>query len=1083
MKLFKIFSVSFAAIVAFSSSYAQPEGLPTEVTTINIASENKEYPRASFMTYGKRDQAMNDDYKGSLYYQSLNGKWKFNYLKSQHLMVEGFADPDYNDSAWAEINVPGNWETQGYGNAVYTNTVYDFMPRNPKPPTLPDDIPVGLYRTTFQVPYDWDEREIFLNIGAIKSGSIVYVNGQKVGYAEDSKNPAEFNITKYVKEGANILAIETYKWSTGSYLECQDFWRLNGITRDVYIICQPKVRVRDFIARTSLDPTYTNGYLEFGIIMKSHYLNPKEKKVYYDMYDPSGEWVSADNKFTKFRNRAEDTVYFAIPVRDVKKWSAETPNLYTVLVKVQNEDGRFAEFITRKVGFRSIEIDGNQLLVNGKPIKIKGVNIHEHHPYNGQVVDSATIRRDLELMKKLNINAIRCSHYPQNPYFYEMTDKYGFYVCDEANIESHGMGYSTSKGHSLGNNPDWLVPHIERTLNMYERNKAHASVIFWSLGNEAGNGYNFYKTYQLLKSKETQRPIQYERALLEWNTDVFCPQYPSAADFKKWGESKTDRPYIASEYAHAMGNSTGNFKDLWDVIYNYPNLQGGFIWDWVDQGLWTPRDGGFWAYGGDFGSKPYSDGNFLCNGLVSPDRKLYRPGAYEIKKVYQNVSFPSFNSTTGDLEIENRFFFTNLDKYLFRYTVEGNGRVVASGDIAVGAVDPQKTFKTTIPVSAIVKQPGVEYFVNIFVETKETDQLVEKGYTIASEQFELGKTGEKPMFVVDGKSSVKVEKSGNVLDVSAGDMSVKFDKTLGGIVSLTKGTKELIYDGYNLRPSFWRAPNDNDYGAQLPYHVQAWNQASINAKLTSIDTKKGHGYVDVLTEYELKEVKAKYTINYRVFASGSINVVAKLSKASQSASIIPRVGVRMRLNNGLENLTYYGRGEHENYVDRKYSAHVGLYNTTVSAQYHPYVRPQENGHHTDCRYLVLVDQVGSGLLVEADDTFEFNALHNSIEDFDGETSKHAYQYTNYRDGESDESFHDKKPKQTHINDIKPRDFVELSIDAAMMGVGADNSWGAIAYEKYQLKPDKEYSVGFTLTPFSDPKELASKSGYSYKISR
>lgn len=1073
MKLLSII-IGLSTLCCVKNIMAQE--LPKEVTSVEITSVNKEYPRAQFMTFQKKELAMQGDYKNSLYYQSLNGKWKFKFLKSHKMYEDGFYEVNYNDDSWDTITIPSNWSTGGYDNAVYTNTVFDFMPRSPKPPTLPAEIPMGLYRTKFQVPYDWDEKEIFLNIGAIKSGSIIYVNGQKVGYNEDSKNPSEFNITKYVKEGENQLAIETYKWSTGSYLECQDFWRLNGIERDVYIICQPKVRIRDFIVTTTLDPTYTNGYLEFGVIMKSHYLNPKEKKIFYDMYGPDGKFVSGDSKFTKFRLREQDTVYFSIPVRDVKKWSAEDPQLYNVLVRVQNEDGRFSEYITRKIGFRSIEIKGNQLFVNGQPIIIKGVNIHEHHPYNGHVVDSATMIRDFEMMKKLNINAIRCSHYPQNAFFYEMTDKYGFYVCDEANIESHGMGYDLTKGNTLGNNPAWVSAHIERTLNMYERNKTHASVIFWSLGNEGGNGYNFYKTYQLLKSKEKQRPIQYERALLEWNTDIFCPQYPSAADFKKWGESKTDRPYIASEYAHAMGNSTGNFKDLWDVIYAYPNLQGGFIWDWVDQGMWTTRDGGFWAYGGDFGAKPYSDGNFLCNGIVSPDRKLYRPGAFEIKKVYQNINFQNFNSSNMELDIENRFFFTNLNEFKFKYEIIGNGIVVASGVLDSVGLEPQKIVKIKVP-AIFTPQKGVEYFLNVNAETKKATDLVESGYIVANEQFLLGKEGDKPRFVE--VLTPKVEKNETTVIISTEDTRVVFDKINGGITSITKAGKELFYEGYNLRPSFWRAPNDNDYGAHLPAEWKPWLDAQNGAKLSNFNLKKENGYIDIHSEYSFKELGAKYTINYRVMGSGVINVNATLSKAKDGAPMIPRVGVRMRVPKSYEKLTFYGRGPFENYIDRNYASQVGLYNSTVSEQYHPYVRPQENGHKTDCRYLVLSNDEGAGLYVQADKEFEFNALRNSVEDFDGENSKRPYQYTNYRDGESDAAFSFRKPKQTHINDVKPQNFIELSLDAAMMGVGADNSWGGRPYEKYLLRPNREYSFGFTLVPFSNIKELSSKSGYSY----
>lgn len=722
-------SVLLTLLTICCAGNVKSQELPQEVTKIEITSTNKEYPRAQFMTYPKRDLAMKDDYMQSIYYQSLNGTWKFKYLNSHKLNKDEFYESDYDDSSWNDMEVPSNWSTKGYEEAIYADSVYDFKHRNPQPPTLPNDIPVGVYRKEFHVPYEWDERETFLNIGAIKSGSIIYVNGQKVGYNEDSKNPAEFNITKYIKEGVNQLAIETYKWSTGSYLECQDFWRLNGIEREVYIISQPKVRIRDFLITTTLDPSYTNGYLELGIVMKSHYLNPKEKKIYYEMYAPNGDFVSGNSKFTKFKLRAEDTTYFSIPIQNVYKWSAEIPNLYTVIVRVQNEDGRFSEYIQRKVGFRSIEIKENQLLVNGEPIIIKGVNLHEHHTYSGHVVDSATMIKDFEMMKKLNINAIRCSHYPQNSFFYQMTDKYGFYVCDQANIESHAMGRNLRKGYSLGNNPAWLAAHMERTLNMYERNKTHASVIFWSLGNESGNGYNFYKTYQMLKSKDKYRPIQYNHAGLEWNSDIFFPQHSSIKDLKKWGKADTDRPYIISGYDHNEKSIISDFKTAWTQIENYPNLQGGFIWNWVDQSLWSDKNGGTWKH-----SHNYNRDN-LSNSILSSDRKSYRSDAHEIKKVYQDIIFSNFNQDSMFVDIKNKFFFTNLNTFKFKYEIiDGNDDIVATGELIDVDIKPLK--ERTIRITDKFKpKSGVEYLLNISAETIVATDIVESGYAIANERL------------------------------------------------------------------------------------------------------------------------------------------------------------------------------------------------------------------------------------------------------------------------------------------------------------------------------------------------------------
>ena len=1078
----KHFILALFGVSALHAATAQTDSaLPAEITSVATASVNKEYPRAVFMTYSKKDDALADNYAKSKFYSSLDGKWKFKYLTSHTQKPENFYDPAYDVSSWGEIEVPGNWETQGYGDAVYTNTVYDFMPRNPQPPALPADIPVGLYRTTFTVPYDWAERQVFLHIGAIKSGSIVYVNGQKVGYSEDSKNPAEFDITPYIKvQDVNTLAIETYKWSTGSYLECQDFWRLSGIERSVYIICQPKVRVRDFLIDTRLDPTYTNGTLDLGVIIKSHYLNPKDIRVYYDLIAPDGKTtVSYEKKMTKMKMRLEDTVFFSIPVPKVEKWSAESPQLYTLLIRTQGEDGRFMEYITRKVGFRSVEIRGNQVLVNGQPILIKGVNLHEHHPYRAHVVDEATLRKDFELMKKMNINAIRCSHYPQQPRFYELCDEYGFYVCDEANIESHGMGYDLRKGRTLGNNPAWLNKHVERTLNMYERNKAHACVIFWSLGNEAGNGYNFYKTYQLLKSKETQRPVQYERALLEWNTDIFCPQYPSAADFEKWGQSKTDRPYIASEYAHAMGNSTGNLKDQWDAIYKYPNLQGGFIWDWVDQGLWTDRNGGFWAYGGDFGEKNYSDGNFLCNGLVSPDR-TFHPGGYEVQKIYQNIHFAPKDLTRGEVEVKNYFSFTDLNQYRTYYTVTGNGQVVATGDLS-GALAPGASKTVTADLSAIKPVPATEYFLNLYVATRTATPLLEKDFVIASEQFRLPIETKKEKYA-PRLSELTIRENGEQIVFSSSKLNFVFNKAKGYPTSYRVAGTEYIHDGFGLQPLFFRPATDNDYGAGLPKQTVAWKEASYDFNI--VETKaepSGEGRAVLTVVYDLPSVGTRYTVTYDIDSEGVISTTAALSPSARGKLLIPRIGMRMRLPSDMETLTYFGRGEHENYVDRKASAPVGLYRSTATRQYYPYVRPQENGHHTDTRYLVLSQGEGVGLAVIADSLFEFNALRNSVEDFDGEeAADKPYQYSYFKDGESDEAFKNAKPRQTHINDVKPRNYVELCIDHAMMGLGGDDSWGAQPYEKYKYFADKPYEYRFTFVPLASvKKEMDKKIGLTY----
>ena len=584
------------------------------------------------MTYPDKATALSFRYEKSPYYQLLNGTWKFYFVDSYKELPENITDPSLSTDSWHDITVPGNWERQGFGVAIYTNHGYEFKARNPQPPLLPEENPVGVYRRDIEVPADWNGRDIYLHVGGAKSGMYVYLNGQEVGYSEDSKNPAEFLINKYVKPGKNVLTLKIYRWSTGSYLECQDFWRVSGIERDVYLWSQPKEAIQDFRVVSSLDDSYKNGVFRLAIDLKNHHTTAKKLNVSYDLLDKSGKSVASESSDIWVSPDRYATASFEATLPDVAAWSAEIPNLYTMLMTVKADD-KIVEVVPFHVGFRRIEIvetneiAGNGkpypvLLFNGKPIKFKGVNIHEHNPVTGHYVTEEIMRKDFELMKKNNLNAVRLAHYPQDRKFYELCDEYGLYVYDEANIESHGMYYNLRKGGTLGNNPEWLKPHMDRTMNMYERNKNYPCVTIWSLGNEAGNGYNFYQTYLYIKGKEQgnmNRPVNYERALWEWNTDMYVPQYPDANWFEEIGKAGSDRPVVPSEYAHAMGNSTGALLDQWQAIYKYPNLQGGFIWDWVDQGFLEKDENGvpYYAYGGDYGVNAPSDGNFMCNGLAS----------------------------------------------------------------------------------------------------------------------------------------------------------------------------------------------------------------------------------------------------------------------------------------------------------------------------------------------------------------------------------------------------------------------------------------------------------------------------------
>ena len=673
-----------------ASTFASADNKPTKPywQDVQVVAVNKEYPRSSFMTYENRANALTGKFEKSKYYQLLNGTWKFYFVDSYKNLPANITDPAISTADWADIKVPGNWEVQGHGVAIYTNHGYEFQPRNPQPPTLPEANPVGVYRRDIDIPADWDGRDIYLHLAGAKSGVYVYINGQEVGYSEDSKNSAEFLINKFVKPGKNVLTLKIYRWSTGSYLECQDFWRISGIERDVFLYSQPKAALKDFRVTSTLDDTYKDGIFKLGVDLRNNGSTAGNMTLVYELLDANGKVVATGEKATNVAAGETRTVSFDQTLPDVKTWTSEAPNLYKLVMTVK-ENGKVNEIIPFNVGFRRIEIKPTEqlarngkpyvcLFINGQPLKLKGVNIHEHNPATGHYMTEELMRKDFELMKQHNLNTVRLCHYPQDRRFYELCDEYGLYVYDEANIESHGMYYDLAKGGTLGNSPEWLKAHMDRTINMFERNKNYPSLTFWSLGNEAGNGYNFYQTYLWVKNADKDimnRPVNYERAQWEWNSDMYVPQYPGADWLEAIGKRGSDRPIVPSEYSHAMGNSNGNLWDQWKAIYKYPNLQGGYIWDWVDQGIDAVDENGrhFWTYGGDYGVNTPNDGNFNCNGIVSPDRTPH-PAMAEVKYVHQNVAFEAVDPANGKFLVKNRFYFTNLQKYMISYTIKANGK-------------------------------------------------------------------------------------------------------------------------------------------------------------------------------------------------------------------------------------------------------------------------------------------------------------------------------------------------------------------------------------------------------------------------
>ena len=1073
---------------------------------IQVVAVNKEKPRSSFMSYADRETALTSRFEKSPYYFLLNGTWKFFFVDSYKDLPQNITDPSVNTSSWDDITVPGNWEVQGHGVAIYTNHGYEFKPRNPQPPLLPEANPVGVYRRDIEIPASWDNRDIYLHIGGAKSGLYVYLNGKEVGYSEDSKNPAEFLINKYLQPGKNVLTLKIFRWSTGSYLECQDFWRMSGIERDVFLWSQPKASIQDFRVVSTLDDTYTNGIFKLAVDLKNHTQETKNLNVGYELLDAKGNLVTSEANDIWVSPASPQTVSFEYDLKNVAPWSAEHPNLYKLLMTIK-EEGKVIEVVPFNVGFRRFEMkqidqvaeDGKPytvLLFNGQPVKFKGVNIHEHNPETGHYVTEELMRKDFELMKQNNINAVRLCHYPQDRKFYELCDEYGLYVYDEANIESHGMYYSLKKGGTLGNNPEWLIPHMDRTMNMYERNKNYPSVTFWSLGNEAGNGYNFYQTYLYLKDKEINsmnRPVNYERALWEWNTDMYVPQYPSAEWLEEIGRKGSDRPVAPSEYSHAMGNSSGNLWDQWKAIYKYPNLQGGFIWDWVDQGILEKDKNGreYYTYGGDYGVNAPSDGNFLCNGIVNPARTTH-PAMAEVKYAHQNIGFEAIDLANGLFRVTNRFYFTNLKKYMVHYSVTANNKVVRSGKVSLD-IEPQASKEFTVPVGNLKPQAGTEYFVNFNVTTVEKEPLIPIGHEIACDQFRLPIESPKKAFKTSGPK-LTVSTNGDNLSASSSKVNFVFNRKTGIVTSYKVDGTEYFSEGFGIQPNFWRAPTDNDYGNGMPKRLQVWKESSKNFNVTDATVTMDGNNAVVNVNYLLPAGNL-YIVNYTIYPSGAVNVAARftstdmdaaqteVSEATRTATFtpgrdaarkeasklnVPRIGVRFRLPASMNQVEYFGRGPAENYLDRNAGSMVGLYKSTAEELYFPYVRPQENGHHTDTRWVSL-STGKKGLLIQADNTIGFNALRNSIEDFDDEEATGlSRQWSNFTPEQV--ANHDEAAaknvlrRQHHINNITPRDFVEVCVDLKQQGVAGYDSWGSRPEPAYTLPANREYNWGFTLIP-------------------
>ncbi len=1052
-----LIALSFSACKKYSKyeGVAFTEKEPRDWENPEVFNINRVDPHASLISFNDEKSALEAIKANSPNYISLDGMWKFNWVKSPDQRPFWFFKDDYDTRGWKDIEVPSNWQMKGYDVPIYVNINY---PYKKDPPRIQHDFnPVGSYKRSFKVSPEWNEKEVFIHFGAVSSAFYVWVNEQLVGYSEDSKTPAEFNITKYLKAGTNSLSVEVYRWCDGSYLEDQDFFRLSGIQRSVFLHARPKTYISDFFSVGDLQNDYKDGLLKLKVDLKTVDDSRGDLSVSASLFDNKTE-LFREVKDVKIADKVS-SVEFEKSFPGIKKWTAETPSLYSLVISLKGKDGKILESVSSKIGFRKVEILNSQLLVNGVAIRIKGTNMHEHDDINGHVISEETVLKDIRVMKSNNINAVRTSHYPQQELWYEMCDKYGLYLVDEADIESHGIGYD--KDVTLADKPEWAGAHLDRTIRMVERDKNHPSVIIWSLGNEAGDGHNMLNDYKWIKARDNSRMVQYERAEHETNTperhtDIWCPMYPPKEYLEAYAKDpKNDRPLIMCEYAHAMGNSTGNLQDYWDVIEKYPKLQGAFVWDWVDQGMLKVNENGekYWAYGGDFGEEGIpSDGNFCINGLTWPDR-TGKPGLAEVNKVYQYIGFEPFDLINGMVRVVNKYDFINLSEFIFEWEIVSDGVTLQSGKIPIPAVMPKGSILVQIPFKKINPAAGAEYFLNFRASKGVEWNIVPENHVYASAQFKLPFEGKPVAGKTDELALLQTKTIDKKMEVSGKDLKLVFNLETGRMESYSYKGKQLIKKG--PEPDFWRAPTDNDYGWDMDQKLGVWKKAGERTIVTKATINQPvPGKVVLSFTFDIPGLDGKkiagYASSYTVFGSGDIIIKNQFSKLSEKVPEIPRMGMQIQLPAEFTNLKWLGRGPHENYVDRKTSSYVGLYESTVADQYTPYIRPSENGYKTDTRWLTLTDDNGTGIMVSGNPLFCFSSLNNIHDDFESPGKLSQYRK-------------DAKTANTHTVDIKPRDLVNLNVDLGQMGVGGDNSWGALVHKEYRLL-DMKYEYSFRIRP-------------------
>lgn len=1031
------FSLTIICILTAFITVAYSQEITPEWENPEIFGLNLEKTRTTAIPYADKQSAMENEYGNSPYFKLLNGDWKFHWVPRVADVPSNFYREEYNDRDWGTIPVPGNWEFNGYGTPMYVNTGFGF---SAKPPHIDRNFsPVGTYRHIFTIPEVWDGRRVFLHFEAGTNFMYVFVNGERIGINKNDKSPAEFDITPYIRTGKNLLACQVHKFSDGSYLEDQDKWRLGGFNRNVYLYSTADTRIRDFFAHPDLDKNYRHGQFRIELALKNYSEESKKREIEVAILDHNGKSVFKQKKHATIDASNEIEVKLEGGVPNPAKWTAETPNLYTLLLTLKDDRGNLIEATSVKIGFRKVEIKDGQLLVNGERVLLKGVNLHEFNTNNGNVVDKTVMMRNLQLMKELNINAVRTAHYPQPPLWYRLCDKYGIYLVDEANIESHGLGYGPD---NVANFPEWRGQHMDRMNRLVERDKNHPSVIIWSLGNEASNGAAFFDMYDWAKERDPSRPVQYEQAhQKDRNTDIFCPMYPSWENMVRDAAKELEKPYIMCEYAHAMGNSMGNFQAYWDLIRSSKNMQGGFIWEWYNHGYPSKdeQDRFYWAYGGDLkGYNLPNNNNFCMDGIITPDQN-YMPHTYIVKKVYQNILFEAKELNRGVIRVINDNRFTDLtnDSHHYKWLLLKNGEKIKEGEFTIEvAANSHKDIGLNLP--ELPPEEGREYYLQLYAYDTQGNELIEPDFEVAKQEFAFDFNH---YFITEKRTgTLEVSSSNEITTVTAGDNEYQFSLKDGKTLLSLKSKGNNVFKELP-RLNFWRAPTDNDFGYRVNLYNRLWDAAGLSVIYSFKGMEKWQEGISFSYRAKLRGIEAFVDMIYTVNNDGTLTMDLHYQALSDDLPEMMRFGMLMVLPEQYNHLTWYGRGPRENYIDRNDDTFMGIWKGLVKEQAYEYYRPQETGNKTDVRWLTLANENGQEVGIKGNQPLSVSATNHRPEDLDpGMTLK-----------------------QQHWSDIIPRRETVLCVDLFQAGVGGLHSWGAKPLEQYRFS-DKEYRYSFTISP-------------------